>query len=131
METKTRSAVKSVIWRVWGVLILGAVTWAYTRHWAQTGAITFLHHGVFLFVFWAHERVWLKIKIKGGKRHVLKAFVYEIILGQGILGLISYAVTGSLLCASKITITYILNKLWIYMVYDRFWESIKWGKGQK
>ena len=36
-----------------GVLILGAVTYAYTRHWVQTSIITFLHHGIFLFVFWA------------------------------------------------------------------------------
>ena len=57
-ELRSRSAVKSLIWRIVGVIILAAITYAYTNKWVQTGLITALHHGIFLFVFYFHERLW-------------------------------------------------------------------------
>ena len=52
METKLRSATKSVIWRITGVVILAIITYLFTGNWMQTGLITIIHHGVFLFVFY-------------------------------------------------------------------------------
>ena len=62
MESKFRSVSKSVIWRITGVVILAVVTFCFTRNWIQTGLVTFLHHGIFLVVFYVHERIWLKFK---------------------------------------------------------------------
>ena len=56
-DSKLKSAVKSVIWRICGVIILAAVTYFYTHNWITTGLITLIHHGVFLFVFYFHERI--------------------------------------------------------------------------
>ena len=53
----------------------------------------------------------------------IKIFTYEIILGNGILGTISWIFTGSWMAVTSITLTYILNKLWMYYVYDRLWEK--------
>ena len=135
METRIRSASKSIVWRVIGVFILAIVTFFYTRNWIQVSWITFLHHGIFLCIYFYHERFWIWIgnRIRGKKRYILKTILYEIILGQGILGLISYIVTGNLQCATKITITYIFIKVWIYIIHDRIWEKIRWGikKDQK
>ena len=62
IESRIRSALKSIIWRIAGILILIAVTYAYTREWIQTVLITFIHHGIFIFIFYFHERLWLKAK---------------------------------------------------------------------
>ncbi len=129
METQIRSASKSAIWRVVGVLVLGGVTYFYTRHWVQTSLITVLHHGIFLFVFWAHERLWLKCKFPTATiwRSVCKMFTYETLCGNIILGTISYFVTGSWKQMTQITITYIAIKHVIYIFNEFIWKNIKWG----
>lgn len=110
-----------------GVVVLGAVTYAYTRHWVQTTAITVLHHAVFLFVFYAHERIWQKSRWQSRFKYAIKAFTYETILGNGILALISYAVTRDLQQMTKITLTYIGIKHVIYFFNEWGWSAIRWG----
>ena len=129
METKIRSASKSAIWRVMGVLILGAVTYFYTRHWVQTGLITFIHHGVFLFVFYFHERIWMKIKHPVGltARSIAKMFTYETLCGNIILGAITYCITGDWKQMTAITLTYIGIKHITYIINEFVWKRIKLG----
>lgn len=130
-ETKVRSASKSVVWRIMGVLILATVTYAYTRHWIQTGLITFIHHGVFLFVFYFHERLWLRVKRIQNltTRSVFKMFTYETLCGNIILGTISYLVTGNWKQMTAITLTYIGIKHMVYIFNEFVWDRIKIGKG--
>lgn len=110
------------------MLILGAVTFFYTRHWVQTGWITFLHHGVFLFVFWAHERFYLHTDFTGSKRAIIKCITYETILGNFILGIISLVITGDVQQMTKITLTYIGIKHIMYVLNEFWWKRIQWGK---
>ena len=121
MVSKKESFLKSIIWRVMGIFILALTTYLFTNSLIQTGLVTVLHHGIFLIVFYLHERLWLRIKIKGRNRMIYKALFYELVLGQGILGLITFVITGSLQTMTLITFTYIWNKLWIFMVYDWLW----------
>lgn len=123
-----RSIIRSIQWRLMGIIVLAIITWIITRNLIQTTAITFLHHGVFIIVYYLHERLWQRIKWKGRKRTIGRIFLYEVVLGQGILGIISLLVTGSLQQMTYITYSYIGNKLWIYAVNDWVWNKIKWGK---
>jgi len=128
IESHIRSMVRSIIWRIMGILILALITWFYTRSFIQTTIITVAHHLSFIVIYYLHERLWQFIgdRVVGKKRSILRAFLYEIILGHFVLGLISLIVTGSWLKVSLITITYIENKLWIYCVYDWIWNKIRW-----
>lgn len=128
-ELKKRSAVKSIIWRIVGVLILGAVTYFYTRKWVTTSLITIIHHGTFLFVFYVHERIWLRCKypINTTRRSLAKMFTYETICGNIILGTITYLITGSWKTMTAVTITYIGIKHVIYVLNEFVWKKIKWG----
>ncbi|MBA7490852.1 hypothetical protein ES702_01395 [subsurface metagenome] len=122
-ESHRKSFAKSLLWRGIGIVVLAFVTFIFTRSLIQTGLITFLHHFTFIFIYYFHERVWFRIhRVQGKKRRVLRAFTYEIILGHCVLGLISFIVTGSWTKVTLITITYIENKLWMYLVYDWIWE---------
>jgi len=126
-ETLKRSSLKSFIWRVVGVIILASVTYFYTRRWITTTWITFLHHGVFFFVFILHERFWLHVDITGLKRKLIKMVTYETILGNFILGIITLIITGNIQKMTQITITYIAIKHVIYVFNEFLWEKIKYG----
>ena len=116
------SILKSVIWRILGVLVLATVVYCFTRQWITTGLITVIHHATFLLVFYLHERLWFKIKKPTGKtRNVIKAITYEIILGMGLGGLIVLLVTGQWSRVTQITLTYTAIKLIMYFIYDRIW----------
>lgn len=118
------SMVKSLLWRLIGVVALAIITYAYTGSIIQTGIITFVHHFAFILIYYLHERTWLRIhRIQGKKRRILRVFTYEIVLGHCVLGLISLAVTGSWTNVTLIIITYIENKLWMYIVYDWLWDK--------
>jgi len=129
-ETRIRSVSKSIIWRIMGVLILAIVTYAYTRKWIQTGLITFIHHGTFLFIFYFHERLWLKVKRIQNltAQSILKMFTYETLCGNVILGAISYLVTGSWKQMTAITLTYIGIKHVCYIFNEFVWDRVKVGK---
>jgi len=127
-ETKTRSMARSIIWRIMGVIVLALVTWVFTRSLIQTALITFIHHTMFLIIYYLHERAWQKVKLTGRKRKIVRTFTYEIILGHCVLGLISLVITGSWTAVTLITIVYIESKLWMYVVYDYIWDKIGWGK---
>ena len=130
MEIKTRSAIKSILWRILGVIILASVTYFYTRKWITTSLITVIHHGVFLFVFYFHERIWLKIKhpINYTARSIAKMFTYETLAGNIILGTITYLITGSWKQMTAITLTYIGIKHLTYVLNEFVWKKIKLGK---
>ena len=123
METKLRSATKSIIWRIMGVLILGGVTYFYTRHWVQTSLITVMHHAIFLVVFYFHERIWLRCKrpVSLTARSLAKMFTYETLCGNIILGAITYFITGSWKQMTQITITYIGIKHIVYVLNEFVW----------
>lgn len=121
---------KAIIWRAMGILILAIIIYIFTKNWIVSTLITFFHHLAFIFIYYLHERAWLKVtneKILRWKRWI-RPVTYEIILGHLVLGMISFIFTGSWLKVGLITITYIENKLWIYIVYDWLWDKINWRK---
>ena len=61
-DTHTKSALKSLIWRILGVIVLATITWIFTKNWITVGLVTFIHHATFLLVFYLHERFWLWFK---------------------------------------------------------------------
>lgn len=116
---------KSIIWRIVGVLILAIVTFAYTQKWMQAGLITIIHHGVFLIVFYFHERIWLKAVRPRNLTllSIFKMFTYETLLGNLILGLITYLVTGNIKQMTAITLTYIGIKHVCYVFNEFIWRK--------
>ena len=109
---------KSVVWRIIGVFWLASITYLFTREWIQVGLITFIHHGIFLVVFYLHERAWIKSRLKPKIKFAVKALTYEVVLGNIILGLITYAVTRNPYHMTAITLVYIQSKLILYFFYD-------------
>lgn len=131
-ETNKRSMFRSILWRVMGIIILALITYIFTGDLIAVGLITFLHHFVFIWVYYLHERVWQRSSLTGRKRKIARTITYEIILGNSILFLICILVgdvTGfvnKFTTSFVVTFTYIQNKIWVYVVYDYIWDKVKW-----
>jgi uncharacterized membrane protein len=61
MDTKKRSWVKSLTWRVFGVVLLGAISLLITRDWRAMTTITLMFHVIRLVLYYYHERIWARI----------------------------------------------------------------------
>jgi len=123
METRLRSGVKSIIWRITGIIILAIITYAFTKSWIQTGLITVLHHSIFLIVFYLHERIWLRFPIGNLMYQSLaKMLTYETLCGNLVLGTITYAVTGNFKQMTAVTLTYIGIKHICYIANEFVWK---------
>ena len=121
-DSHLKSGMKSLIWRIIGVFWLAGITWIFTRSWIQVSLITFIHHGSFLIIFYLHERVWMKSDMRPKIKFAVKAVTYEIILGNIVLGLITYFITKNPYKMTTITLTYIQSKLVLYYFYDWYWS---------
>lgn len=127
METHLRSGSKSILWRILSVIILAVVTFAFTRSWITTGLVTLIHHAIFLVVFYLNERFWVnKLIHQYTLRSVLKMLMYETLMGNVILGVITYLVTGDVKTMTAVTLTYIGIKHVIYVLNEFVWRRVKW-----
>ena len=70
MDTRTRSWVKSLVWRVIGIILLGAIVYFITGDWKEMTIITVLFHGIRMIMYYFHERIWEHISW-GKVRHPL------------------------------------------------------------
>lgn len=127
-ETHKRSLTRSTVWRVLGVLVLALVTYLVTGNWIITTLVTVCHHAIFVLVYYLHERLWLRVKwLRNSKwKPFVRVITYEVVLGNLVLAIISFAFTGSLHQMSLITLIYISNKYWMYYLYDYLWGKLRW-----
>lgn len=61
------------------------------------------------------------------KRSLVKAFTYRI-SGTIWIFFLSWAVTGSILIGTQISVLEFLVKIIYYFLHERIWKKIKWGK---
>ena len=61
MDTKKRSWAKSIIWRVIGIILLGAISYLITGNWKEMTSITVLFHGIRVIMYYYHERLWERV----------------------------------------------------------------------
>lgn len=122
MHTRKVSLAKSISWRVIGILLLAFITYFITRSIPVTTVITVMHHSAFIVIYYLHERWWEGIAAKG--KPLLKAFTYEICLGFVVLGIITFAVTGSWEHVTRITVIYLTLRYIGFPVHDRIWDRL-------
>ncbi len=81
VEHKSRSWAKSITWRIVGILILGGISYLFTRDMAKVTWITLIFHSIRLVLYYWHERLWERIAW-GRKRHPLDSFAMKEDLTQ-------------------------------------------------
>jgi uncharacterized membrane protein len=73
METRLRSVAKAVSWRANATVILGIISYLFTRDLKETTFITVVYHVLVTFLYYLHERIWARISW-GRLRHPLACF---------------------------------------------------------
>ena len=73
LETHARAWIKSVVWRMLGIVILGSISWIITKSWKEMSIITLLFHSIRVILYYLHERVWEKVRW-GRVKHPLSIF---------------------------------------------------------
>ena len=68
VDSRKRSWVKALTWRAIGIVILGALTWAFTRDWQETIQVTAIFNAIRFVLYYFHERRWERVK--WGRREV-------------------------------------------------------------
>lgn len=61
-DNHSRSIAKAISWRATGTLDTFLISWLITGELALAGGIALTEVVTKIFLFWAHERVWNKIK---------------------------------------------------------------------
>jgi len=88
MDTRKRSWVKSIVWRVIGIVLLGAIAYLVTGEWEQMAIITVLFHGIRLVMYYFHERAWEHVSW-GKVEHPLSVLPVKMKLKPGDYDLIA------------------------------------------
>jgi uncharacterized membrane protein len=60
-ETHARAWVKSFVWRLIGIVILGVISLKVTGSLKEMSLITLLFHSIRVVLYYVHERIWEKI----------------------------------------------------------------------
>jgi len=69
-ESRLRSWVKSLTWRLIGIFVLGAIAWVITHDWQTTTLITIIFHVIRFMLYYFFERGWDRVswgRIKAGE----------------------------------------------------------------
>ena len=61
-DSKTKSLVKAISWRIVGSLDTFVLSWLFTGHAKVAASIALTELITKIVLYWLHERVWLKIK---------------------------------------------------------------------
>jgi len=61
MDTRTRSWVKSIVWRLIGIFLLGAIAYLVIGRWEEVSIVTLAFHSLRLILYYFHERLWERI----------------------------------------------------------------------
>jgi uncharacterized membrane protein len=61
-ETHTRAWIKSLVWRIFGIVILATISWIVTHSWRDMSLITILFHSIRVVLYYLHERMWERIQ---------------------------------------------------------------------
>ncbi len=87
LETRSRAWIKSFVWRILGIVILGIISRLATHSWKEMTIITIIFHSVRVILYYFHERVWERISW-GRIKHPLSSLPVNKELTPGDLKII-------------------------------------------
>lgn len=133
MERKSRKRhiAKTITWRVVGTIDTIILSWIITGNpftGLKIGATEVVTKMV---LYYMHERVWFKSRIKNSnKRHALKTITWRII-GTLDTMLLGWLFTGNILTGLKIGVTEVLTKMILYFLHEKLWYRLDYGLDQR
>lgn len=122
-----RHLAKTITWRAVGTLDTVLLSWIITGNPFTGLKIGFSEVVTKLILYYFHERIWFKVKIKESRRrHLLKTISWRII-GTLDTVILSWLITGSPIMGVKIGMLEVITKMILYYLHERAWYRINFG----
>ncbi len=127
LSLSKRHIAKAITWRIVGTIDTIVLSWIITGN-----PLTGLKIGAFevitkMLLYYCHEQVWFKVKIKESKkRHLLKTVTWRL-LGTIDTMLLAWVISGNPLTGFSIGIAEVLTKMILYYLHERTWYKIDFG----
>jgi uncharacterized membrane protein len=132
-DTKARSLVKGISWRVIGTIDTFLLAYLFTGQIKTAGPIALIEVMTKVILYFAHERIWNQVGWGRSKTHisharsVLKGISWRI-FGTIDTITISWIVSGNPLSALKIGFSEVITKIALFYLHERLWSAIRWGR---
>lgn len=127
MKLSKRHIAKTISWRIIGTLDTFLLSWFISNDLAIGFKIGFFELVTKMILYYGHERVWFKSKIKSSnRRHILKTFSWRAVgtLDTIVLG---WIITGNPLTGLKIGGSEVITKMLLYFGHEKLWYRIDFG----
>lgn len=132
-DTRARSIVKGISWRVLGTLDTFLLAFILFGNITSAAKIAGTEVITKIVLYYFHERIWNRIQWgrKGKKvihvRSVTKGISWRV-LGTLDTMIISWIYTGAILGAVQLGAAETGTKIILYYLHERVWSLIKWGR---
>lgn len=126
-NSRKRHLAKAITWRIVGSVDTFMLSWLISGNPLTGLKIGFAEVLTKMVLYYAHERVWFKAKVKNSKkRHMLKAVSWRV-LGTLDTMTLAWIITGDPYTGLQIGITEVLTKMVLYYLHERAWYQINFG----
>lgn len=140
-EKHFRSVIKGITWRMIGTMDTIFLAWLFTGDISSALKIGGIEVFTKIFLFYLHERVWLKLNYGRTKittpegivvykdkhyRSVVKGVSWRF-FGTLDTMTIAFFITGNYAKAMSIGFTEVFTKVGLYYLHERLWQKIKLG----
>ncbi|MGC1473612.1 MAG: DUF2061 domain-containing protein [Psychroserpens sp.] len=127
MKISKRHLAKTITWRILGTIDTLLLAWFISDDLSTGVQIGSLELITKMILYYVHERIWFKSKIKSSnKRHILKTFSWR---GVGTVDtiILGWLVTGNPLTGLKIGGAEVITKMILYFAHEKLWYRINFG----
>ena len=126
-ETKKRSIIKTITWRILATLTTMLLVYAFSSNLGLAASIGAVEIVVKLIFYYIHERIWQLAKnVKKRLNAFLKSISWRLLASIITIGLVfSFGIkfgTASIMGGIELVI-----KLLIYYLHEEIWIRITWG----
>lgn len=122
-----RHILKTITWRFVATTDTILISWFLTSDWTTGLKIGTFEVITKMFLYYFHERIWIKSSIKNPNiRHIYKTVTWRSI-GTLDTIFISWFLTGELSVGLSIGAIELLSKTVLYYIHEKMWYSMNYG----
>lgn len=132
-ESRARSIIKGVSWRITGTIDTIILSWLISGKLDTALQIGSTEFATKLILYYLHERVWIRIykdKVNEARFSLLKAFTWRAV-GSIDTMLLGWLYTGSHQQGFLIAGTEVITKIVLFYIHERIWARIPIGTVRK
>ncbi len=133
-DTKARSLVKGISWRVIGSIDTFVIAYFFFGKTSIALPIAIVEVFTKILLYFLHERIWNKFQFlrENDKLSNFRSLVKGIswrFFGTLDTMVISFIISGNPLASIKVGLSEVMTKILLYYLHERFWRKfIRWGR---